>query len=392
MRRVLILNGPNLNLLGSRRPDVYGSATLADLERLCVVWGTRLGIEVETFQSNHEGALIDRLHEARGVVDGLVINPGALTHTSYSLDDTLEAVEIPAVEVHISNVEDRETWRRISLTGPACVHRIYGRGIYGYKNALSHLVARDAMSFSTLPYGESGEQVGDLRLPEGSGPHPMAVLLHGGFFLGQYTRDLMDSAAVDLTRRGIATWNVEYRRLDGDGGATRPRCGTWRRRPISSWTHRSTSIGSPTSATRRGGTWRCGRRPVPGLATAGPNRGRCRRWWRRWPGSAIPSRAAALGGGAVGRFLEASTSPEDLTVAKPLLRLPCGARHLAATATTDPVVPPAHTARYVDAAAAAGDPVETAEYDCSHFDLTDPGGEAWPAVASRLAALLLRPA
>ena len=147
MRRVLVLNGPNLNLLGSRRPDVYGSTTLADLERLCAAWGVRLGVEVESFQSNHEGALIDRLHEARGVVDGVVINPGAFTHTSYALHDALEAVEIPAVEVHISNVEEREAWRRTSLTGPACVHRIYGRGIYGYQNALSHLVAprRDAV-------------------------------------------------------------------------------------------------------------------------------------------------------------------------------------------------------------------------------------------------------
>ena len=389
MRRVLILNGPNLNLLGSRRPDVYGSATLADLERLCVVWGTRLGIEVETFQSNHEGALIDRLHEARGVVDGLVINPGALTHTSYSLDDTLEAVEIPAVEVHISSVEDRETWRRISLTGPACVHRIYGRGIYGYKNALSHLVARDAMSFSTLPYGESGEQVGDLRLPEGSGPHPMAVLLHGGFFLGQYTRDLMDSAAVDLTRRGIATWNVEYRRLDGDGGYPATL------RDVAAAT--DFELDSPLDLDRIAyvGHSAGGYLAVWAATRAGLGNG-----WaepRTMPavvatlaGFGDPVEAAALGGGAVGRFLEASTSPEDLTVANPLLRLPCGARHLAATATIDPLVPPAHTARYVDAAAAAGDPVETAEYDCSHFDLTDPGGEAWPAVASRLAALLLR--
>ncbi len=106
-------------------------------------------------------------------------------------------------------------------------------------------------------------------------------------------------------------------------------------------------------------------------------------------GDPVEAAAAALGGGAVEQFLAAAISPEDLAVVNPLLRLPCGARHLAVTATADPVVPPVHTADYVAVAAAAGDPVETAEYDCSHFDLTDPRDEAWPDVAARVTALLV---
>ena len=289
MRRVLVLNGPNLNLLGSRRPDVYGSTTLADLERLCAAWGARLGVEVESFQSNHEGALIDRLHQARGVFDGVVINPGAFTHTSYALHDALEAVEIPAVEVHISNVEEREAWRRISLTGPACVHRVYGRGIYGYQNALSHLVARDAMPFTTIRYGHDDEQVADLRLPEGGGLHPVVVLFHGGFFLGQYTRDLMDGAAVDLARRGLATWNVEYRRLGRDGGYPATL------RDVAAAVDAINGLDAPLDLDRvalvghsAGDTWRCGRPPESGLAESGlGDRGletngaprRRRLWW-----------------------------------------------------------------------------------------------------------------
>jgi 3-dehydroquinate dehydratase type II len=389
MRRVLVVNGPNLNLLGSRRPDVYGSTTLADLERLCTAWGKRLGLEVESFQSNHEGSLIDRLHAARGTFDGLVINPGALTHTSYALHDALEAIEIPAVEVHISNVEEREPWRRVSLTGPACVHRIYGRGVYGYQNALSHLVARAAMSFTTLPYGDHPEQTADLRLPEGPGPHPVAVLLHGGFFLGQFTRDLMDGTAVDLARRGFATWNVEYRRQGREGGYPATL------RDVASAVDALTELGVPLDLDRialighsAGGYLALWAVTRIGLDEGWASPKTTPRLVTTLAGFGDPLAAASLGNGAVGRFLGATTAPGDLAAANPLARLPCGARHLAVTAAGDQVVPPAHTIRYVEAAETAGDPVESAEFDCSHFDLTDPTGDAWPEVAARLTALL----
>ncbi len=159
-----------------------------------------------------------------------MINPGALTHTSYALHDALEAVEIPAVEVHISNVEEREPWRRISVTGPACVHRIYGEGHLRLPKRCCPISSPVPPCLSaTVPYGHDRDQIADLRLPEGDGPHPVAVLLHGGFFLGQYTRDLMDGAAVDLTRRGVATWNANTAGW-GMRAVIRQRCATWRRR------------------------------------------------------------------------------------------------------------------------------------------------------------------
>jgi 3-dehydroquinate dehydratase-2 len=142
--RVLILSGPNLNLLGSRDPAVYGTMTLAELEDACRRWGAGLGIEVEAFQSNHEGALIDRIHAAVGAVDGIVFNPGALTHSSYALHDAIEAVPVPVVEVHLSDISRREEWRRISVVRPVCIASIAGKGAEGYREALELLAAREA--------------------------------------------------------------------------------------------------------------------------------------------------------------------------------------------------------------------------------------------------------
>ena len=139
--RVLVVNGPNLNLLGVRRPDVYGTATLAELEASCREWGAALGIAVETFQSNHEGALIDRLHLAPGRCDGVVLNPGALAHYSYALHDAVEAIALPVVEVHLSDITRREEWRARSVVSPACAATISGHGLDGYRRALEFLAA-----------------------------------------------------------------------------------------------------------------------------------------------------------------------------------------------------------------------------------------------------------
>lgn len=216
--RILLLNGPNLNLLGTRSPEVYGAASLEDVEALCLAWAAGYGHRLDAFQSNHEGALIDALHAARETADAVVFNPGAYTHTSYALRDAVEAVDLPVVEIHISNVAEREAWRRVSLIEPACVYRIFGRGVDGYRAAIAHLHYRAAHPPITLPYGDHPDQAGDLRLPEGRGPHPAAVLFHGGGWTGPYTRDTLDGAAVDLAARGMATWNVEYRRIPPAGG------------------------------------------------------------------------------------------------------------------------------------------------------------------------------
>jgi 3-dehydroquinate dehydratase-2 len=142
--RVLIVNGPNLNLLGTRQPEIYGTTTLPEIEDLCRTWGAELGMEIDVFASNHEGAIVDRLHAAMGDMDGVVLNPGALTHYSYVLHDAIEAIVIPTVEVHLSDISAREPWRANSVVAPACVASIFGHGVAGYRKALEFLAERSA--------------------------------------------------------------------------------------------------------------------------------------------------------------------------------------------------------------------------------------------------------
>ena len=142
MKKILVLNGPNLNLLGVREPDVYGTVTLADIEREVTEYAAERGASVDCFQSNHEGALIDKLHEARGAYDGIVYNPGAHTHYSYALRDAVSSIDVPTVEVHLSDISAREEFRRISVIAPVCVEQIKGKGKEGYKEAVDVLLAR----------------------------------------------------------------------------------------------------------------------------------------------------------------------------------------------------------------------------------------------------------
>jgi 3-dehydroquinate dehydratase-2 len=138
--KILVLNGPNLNLLGNREPGVYGSDKLADIMAQVVSRGRELGVEVEWFQSNDEGALVGRVGESSGKYDGLVLNAAAYTHTSVALRDALQAVGVPAVEVHLSNIHAREEFRHKSLTAPACIGQISGFGAASYVLGLEALV------------------------------------------------------------------------------------------------------------------------------------------------------------------------------------------------------------------------------------------------------------
>ena len=137
--KLLILNGPNLNLLGLREPDIYGRQTYADLEAFEAACCKARGVEYEMFQSNHEGVLVDTIQQAYGRVDGIVINPAAYTHTSVAILDALKAVSIPAVEVHLSDVSAREPFRQISYAGMACQKTYAGFGFAGYEKAIEYL-------------------------------------------------------------------------------------------------------------------------------------------------------------------------------------------------------------------------------------------------------------
>jgi 3-dehydroquinate dehydratase-2 len=138
MKKILIINGPNLNLLGTREPEIYGKTTLKDIETEIKNKAEKLNVEVECFQSNHEGEIVDKIHSAKKTFDAIIINPAAYTHTSVAIRDAFAAVDIPAIEVHISNVYSREEFRHNSLIAPVVVGQIAGLGIKGYLLALEY--------------------------------------------------------------------------------------------------------------------------------------------------------------------------------------------------------------------------------------------------------------
>ena len=140
--KILVLNGPNINMLGIREPDVYGKESFADLLALLEQTAKEEAVQITQYQSNHEGCLVDQIQAAYGVFDGIVINPAAYTHTSIAILDALKAVGLPAVEVHISDVSQREDFRQISYTGMACCKTIAGHGIEGYREAILYLKNR----------------------------------------------------------------------------------------------------------------------------------------------------------------------------------------------------------------------------------------------------------
>ena len=142
--KILVLNGPNINMLGIREPGIYGKNSFTDLLALLEETAKTENLEIEQYQSNHEGCLVDKIQEAYGKFDGIVINPAAYTHTSIAILDALKAVAIPAVEVHISDVSQREDFRQISYPGLACVKTIMGRGLECYREAILYLKAHYA--------------------------------------------------------------------------------------------------------------------------------------------------------------------------------------------------------------------------------------------------------
>ena len=137
--KILVINGPNINMLGIREPGIYGKQTFSDLLALLETTARQLGVEMEQFQSNHEGCIVDKIQQAYGKFQGIVINPAAYTHTSVAILDALKSVAIPAVEVHISNVDAREDFRQVSYPGMYCEKTIKGQGLDGYCQAMKYL-------------------------------------------------------------------------------------------------------------------------------------------------------------------------------------------------------------------------------------------------------------
>lgn len=397
MKRVLVINGPNLNLLGTREPEVYGSTTLNELEGLIAGWGTERGIDIACFQSNHEGEIIDRLHDSRHAHDAVIINPGAFTHYSYAIHDAIVAVGLPTIEVHISNIKEREAWRRTSVISPACNYMIRGRGVDGYRFALDYLVNRTVMTPATAHYGSSDDQVGDLLVPSGAGPHPVAVLIHGGFWRDRWTRDIMEGLANDLHGRGWATWNLEYHRVGTGGGwpLTLEDVGTG----IDHLAHlaegnnldlaRVVAIGH--SAGGQLALWAASR---PHLSDQIPD-----------PEAKVALSAAIglapvsdldagfedeIGAGAVEAFIRRSpaTGPDRYQAASPARLLPTGVPQVIVHGTEDTAVPVEMSRAYTAAARGAGDDITYHEVPgADHMSLIDPAGPTWQLVVDALEAL-----
>ena len=139
--KILVINGPNLNFLGIREKNLYGAQTYADLEAFIREKAAALNLEIELFQSNHEGAIVDKIQSAYGVMDGIVINPAAYTHTSVAILDALKAVSLPAAEVHLTDISKREPFRQVSLLTGVCAHSIIGKGTQAYEEAVKYLIS-----------------------------------------------------------------------------------------------------------------------------------------------------------------------------------------------------------------------------------------------------------
>jgi 3-dehydroquinate dehydratase-2 len=368
MPRYLVINGPHLDRLGTREPEIYGSTTLAELERDLTEFAARLSIEVSVFQSNLEGEVLEAVTGAEATFDGIVLNPGALTHYSRTLGDAVAAISTPVVEVHISNILEREQWRRRSVIQG--VTRIYGRGIHGYQWALRHLLNRAAAPVERLAYGALPDQVGDLRIVEGASR--LVALLHGGLWRHEWTADTTESLAVDLWQRGVATFNLEYRRLGLGGGFPE-------------------SFDDVTVALRK----------IPELTgfsaeqvvLLGHSAGATMALWADHPGLTIAlapfcdllsARAEGLAGDTFRRLLpDPLPDPSEYS---PAHRLPRPGPTVVIASPFDRLVPIDPIRAYADSATRRQTVVEVLESDGGHFDMLEPSSNSWGLVIDVLGA------
>jgi acetyl esterase/lipase len=360
----------------------------------CVVWGTEAGVEVDVLPGDPAVVLGGLAGEAPAIgepggagagLGGVIVAPGAPGLDDPRLARAVAAVGVPVVAVEPGNVRknglEPEATRLVAAGGQL----LYGRGSDTGRHAVLFLARRQRQVPDTLAYGPDPSQEGDLWLPAGDGPHPVAVLFHGGFWYHAWERDLMDGLAEDLAGRGIAAWNVEYRRVGAGGG----------------WPATGEDAGRATEHL-------AALAPVYGLdlsrvAVLGHSAGAQLALWvaaRRRRASVHPALAVGLatiadlesarsdriGGGSVTRLVDGTgvvDAEAALADASPLARLPIGVPQILAHTVDDAVVPPSQTIRYAEAARAAGDEVSVLEIKAGgHFGLLDPRTPGWAAVAS----------
>jgi acetyl esterase/lipase len=375
--RIAVVDGP-----GIARDEGW-------LRAACAEWARELGVEAALTVASDERTLADAVRHARSRADALVIGPGE-SENSAVVAEAVTAAGVPSVAVDLHAVRAAHT--RVAL---AASYAIRGRGIDGYRWALRHLVWAAALPFETHAYGPLDDQVGDLRLPDAPPPHPVVALLHGGGWKEHWTRDLMDGAAVDLTRRGYATWNLEYRRV-GPGGGGWPTTfldvaagldalvelsgrhqldldrvtvlGHSAGGQLALWSA-SRSTGDPGGAARV--------RPALVVAIAAV------------ADLVEASRRGLVGGDDIAARLLGGTPetvPDRYALASPLERLPLGVPQLVVQGSRDYLTDLRDLARrYVDRATRAGDPVELLELDAAeHLEVVDASTAAWTAIAERI--------
>lgn len=369
MRSIVCLNGPNLDQLGWREPAIYGDGTLAELEDQVRAWGIALGYEVTCVQSNHEGELVEAVHRI-GDADGVVINPGALTHSSAALGDALASCQVPVVEVHLSNIRQRERWRRRSFVAGPATRSIVGRGREGYRSALRHISNRAAWPIQTIRYGPHPDQVIDLRQVDGA--RNGVVLVHGGFWGDVWEADTVEAWAVDLARRGLPSAVIEFRRVGFGGGLPA--------------TTSDVSAAIETAVTALG---------LQTFALVGHSSGGHLALWATGGGGRVPAVTVAisgimdleqaerdsLGDGAVTRFDPGHTTSAMRAPPPPA---PIALIH----GESDMVVPPAQSIAYSAHLHGHGAAVTLDLVNGRHFDALDPQSEAWTTALARLAEYL----
>ena len=361
--RVLVVEGPGL-------------------DGRCLRWGAELGLDVVLGQGDLAGALAES-----GPVDGAVLAPGPAGFESEALAGVVAAAGLPVVAVEPANLRGAGIDPAAGPLGRACARVVYGRGPETGRYALLHLAARAARAADTLAYGPGPDHVGDLLVPDGPGPHAVAVLIHGGFWYHAWERDLMDGLAVDLARRGWAAWNVEYRRVGAGGG----------------WPATGDDVAAAIDHLMA-------LAPVYGLdlarvATVGHSAGGQLALWaasRGRRGAVHPHLAVGLapitdlrtarelgvGGRSVENLLETSPDPEKaMRDASPLSHVPLDVPQILVHALDDEHVPIAQTRDYAEAARRDGDDVTLIEVPAGaggHFALIDSRSAAWPAAAAAM--------